>query len=207
MFYSWIKRFLFIIALLTAFVGPAFTEEDERVSIYRDYDDGLFGRSLYRGVIFSVKLESFNRYNTLPVDIDGLTAYLISSDRVDNFLAGRGSGIEIKDKAKKHFSYNKDGISISFALEKAPKDLYEEINRTYKRQLADSRLSAQVIGEVTESYNSGYVIRVLRAENIYRPQYSRIDYEDILISAALIGDVFQPLWGIHNGNDLAAPGK
>jgi hypothetical protein len=47
------------------------------------------------------------------------------------------------------------------------------------------------------------VIRIHEAENVYRPETARIDYEDVLISASLLGDEFQPLWGIHDGNDAA----
>jgi len=195
---SWIKRIAFA-ALLPAFFSMAAFADDPMVSIYRDFDDGLFGRSLYRGVLFSVKLESFSRYVSLPVkDINGLTAYLVSNDRAEYLEAGHGDGITLRDNKDRHYGYEKNGISISFSLEKAPEDLYEEIKRTY------SNNTGNVIREVTESYRNGFVIRVLRAENVYRPQFSNLDYEDILISAALIGDSFQPLWGIHDGNDLTA---
>ncbi len=195
---SFIRRFVFAAVLLVLFGTAAFSD-DPTVSIYRDFDDGLFGRSLYRGVVFSVKLESFNRYVSLPVkDVDGLTAYLVSMDRAEYLAAGLGDGITVQDKKNRLFSYEKNGISISFSLEKAPEDLYEEIERTYSKNAAD------VIREVTESYRNGYVVRILKAENVYRPQFSSIDYEDILISAALIGNYFQPLWGIHDGNDITA---
>ena len=208
---SQIKKALFAALLLAVLCFPVFSD-DALVSIYRDYDDGLFGRSLYRGVIFSVKLESFIRYNSFPVkDVDGtgnndgLTGYLLSESRADDLKEGRGNGVTILDSEKKLYSFNRDGISIEFGLEKAPPDFYEEISRTYNNLLSDSERAQQVIREVKKSYESGYLIRVYRAENVYRPQYTGIEYEDVLISAALIADSFQPLWGIHDGNDLTSP--
>jgi len=189
MLFSRIKMFSFTVVLLAVLPASVFGE-DPKVSIYRDFDDGLFGRSLYRGVVFSVKLDSFQRYETLPVkDMDGagtgdgLTAYLCSGKRAADLAAGRGDGITVLDGNNREYLYEKDGIRVQFSLESAPEDLYEEIR---------------------ESYKSGYVIRIHRAENVYRPQYSGIDYEDVLISASLIGDSFQPLWGIHDGADITA---
>jgi len=208
-----IKKISFAVVLLTAVCVSAFSE-DPKVSIYRDYDDGLFGRSLYRGVIFSVKLDSFQRYETLAVkDMDGigsgdgLTAYLISGNRMEDLAAGRGDGVTILDSDEKMYLYEKDGISVQFSLESAPKDLYEEIRRTYSGRYTDAVYTEQLIREVSDSYRSAYVIRIHRAENVYRPQFTGIDYEDILISASLIGDSFQPLWGIHDGADITAPGE
>ena len=205
------KWILFTASLLVLLCFPVFSDDAE-VSIYRDYDDGLFGRSPYRGVIFSVKLDSFSRYNSFPVkDVngtgnnDGLTGYLLSGSRAEDLEAGRGNGVIILDSEKKIFSFSRDGINIKFGLEKAPADLYEEISRTYNTLLSDSRRAQQVIREVRKMYESGYLIRIYRAENVYRPQYTGIEYEDVLISAALIADSFQPLWGIHDGNDLTAP--
>jgi len=213
MLFSRIKKFFFTVFLLAVVCVSAFSE-DPKVSIYRDYDDGLFGRSLYRGVIFSVKLESFQRYETLPVkDMDGhgtgdgLTAYLLSGNRAEDLAAGRGDGVTILDRDKRLYLYEKEGISIQFSLEPAPGDLFDEIRRTYSGRYTDVAYTEQLIREVSDSYNSAYVIRIHRAENVYRPQYTGIDYEDILISASLIGDSFQPLWGIHDGNDLTSPVK
>ncbi|MCK5249334.1 MAG: hypothetical protein KAJ98_05175 [Spirochaetaceae bacterium] len=217
MLYLRIRKVVSVTVLLMAFCGPAFStgpivfDDEPAVSIYRDFDDGLFGRSLYRGVVFSVKLGSFDRYRTLPVrDIDGLTAYLVSSRRGEDLAAGRGPGISMNSRAPredlpqpKHdpetwlYIYDRDGITVAFSLEEAPKDLFDEIRRTYTGR-------ESVIEEVSESYRNGYIIRIHNAENVYRPEFARIDYEDVLVSAALIGDTFQPLWGIHDGNDITA---
>jgi hypothetical protein len=179
------------------------------VSIYRDYDDGLYGRSLYRGVVFSVKLESFSRYRSLPVPPgEGLTAYLVSRNRAEDLAAGRVRGVtsaepvpgSLPERAseeaeKKLFVYNRDGLQIAFSLERVSQEILDEIGRTYPGNLPVSQ-------SVSDSYRGGFVVRVHTAENVYRPEYSEIDYEDVLIAASFAGDRFQPLWGIHDGNAL-----
>jgi hypothetical protein len=214
------RKIFSIIALATLACGPIWSigpldfDGDPAVSIYRDYDDGLFGRSIYRGVIFSVKLDSFGRYRTLPVGhLDGLTAYLVSSRRGNDIAAGSSEGLVLigpaprynlprptRDPEKWLYRYNRDGIKIVFSLEAAPEDLYNEIQSTYFGK-------ESLIEEVSESYRDGYILRIHEAENLYRPQIAKIDYEDILVAAALIADIFQPLWGIHDGNGLGSDWK
>ncbi|MDF1569966.1 MAG: hypothetical protein RQ801_10880 [Spirochaetaceae bacterium] len=207
------KSFLWISYLLTSGVlavvitapigasGPLVMDGEPVVSIYRDFDDGLFGRSRYRGIVFSVRRESFARYRTLPVrDFDGLTAYLLSAERAADLAAGRGYSTVVAspadDELASLYVFDNAGTRVVFSLERAPDDLYEEIDRTYPS-------NPEVAQEVSRSYRSGYVIRIHEAENVYRPETGRIDYEDVLISASLLGDEFQPLWGIHDGNDAA----
>jgi hypothetical protein len=208
------KRLLFLVPVLClaaglSAVGPVDFNGDPAVTIYRDYDDGLFGRSIYRGVMFSVKLDSFSRYRTLPVgDTDGLTSYLVSSLRGADFAGGSVEGLAIRGTADREnlpdpgrlpekwlYEYNRHGINIIFSLESAPEDLFDEINRVYAP-------GSSLNDEVSEFYRRGYIVRIHAAENLYRPQFAGIDYEDVLISASFIGDRFQPLWGIHDGNGL-----
>lgn len=205
--------FVLLSAAAVSAKGPLNIGDDPAVTIYRDFDDGLFGRSVYRGVVFSVKLGAFDRYRSLQVGaIDGLTAYLVSADRADAMASNRAfrtsrlgpvsskaETLPDEDAVKWIYSFEWKGILITFALERTPEELFEEISRTY---LENSLVAA----EVSKSYREGYVVRILTAENVYRPHHARIDYEDILISAALIGDDFQPLWGIHDGNALTSVG-
>jgi hypothetical protein len=211
------RKILSIIVLTTMVcvsiwsIGPLDFDGDPAVSIYRDYDDGLFGRSIYRGVIFSAKLDSFGRYRTLPVgDPGGLTAYLVSSRRGNDIAAGNTKGLNLsglaprynlprpaRDPEKWLYHYAMDGVEITFSLEAAPEDLYNEIRLTYFGK-------ESLIKEVSELYRDGYILRIHEAENLYRPEIAQIDYEDILVAAALIGDIFQPLWGIHDGNGLGS---
>jgi len=175
-------------------LGPLRIGDDEAVTIYRDYDDGLFGRSLYRGVVFSVKLDAFDRYRSLALrDIDGLTAYLVSPGRAAAFA----DAPELRVDRNGRFVYDRNGLRFVFSLERASPELFAEIERTYPDR-------PDVVETVSAAYRSGYVVRVHEAENVYRPESARIDYEDVLVAAALIGDRFQPLWGIHDGNALAA---
>ena len=210
-------------------VGPLEFDGETAVSIYRDFDDGLFGRSIYRGVVFSVKLDSFQRYESLPLldnpvyRSEGLSAYLVGAERAEQLAAGLGTGVtryvplpdvsrrgkfvqpvQIVQPTEKGspedylYRYDKGGIQLMFSLERASEALRDEIKRTYPE-------NNDVAGQVLQSYEIGYVVRIHEAENVYRPEFLELDYEDILISASLIGDRFQPLWGIHDGNDICAP--
>jgi hypothetical protein len=194
--------------------GPVDLDGESAVSIYRDFDDGLYGRSLYRGVVFSVKLGSFDRYRSLPsAPAEGLTAYLVSAGRAlgisrgeiegitrEGIVPGSAGRMTVPDIEKWIYAYEKDGLEISFALEKAPGDLLAEIRRTYPENEETALL-------VSSSYRDGFVVRVYRAENVYRPEHSELDYEDVLIAASFAGDRFQPLWGIHDGNALTVSGN
>lgn len=209
---------MFLLALVATgslgSIGPVDFDGDAAVSIYRDFDDGLYGRSLYRGVIFSAKLDSFSRYRTLAVgDTGGLTAYLVSSIRGGELASGLIDAVSIRGAAENApdvglgripekwlYEYDNNGLRIVFSLESAPDDIFDEIRRTYAGDLSG-------IETVSESYRNGFLVRVHEAENIYRPQFSELDYEDVLISASFIGDRFQPLWGIHDGNALEFPSK
>lgn len=210
------RRTQFVSALMIVFVlsagatGPVFFDNDEAVSIYRDFDDGLFGRSLYRGVMFSVKLDSFARYRSLPVrDMDGLTGYLLSGDTAEALSESRVPGVirqervagipvtEGDEPGMWLYRFSRDGIDVVFSLERVPEDLLEEVDRTYP----DNRPVAE---QVKESYRSSWVIRIHVAENVYRPGVGLIDYEDVMVSAALLADDFQPLWGLHDGNALVS---
>lgn len=214
--YLWIRNLLtsgvlaVVISAPIGASGPLVMDGEPVVSIYRDFDDGLFGRSRYRGIVFSVRMESFARYRTLPLrDLDGLTAYLLSAGRAADLAAGKGNftvkflpaddkpaSLDKSDPLNWLYAFDNAGTRVVFSLERAPDDLYEEIERTYP-------LNPEVAQEVSQSYRSGYVIRIHEAENVYRPETAKIDYEDVLISASLLGDKFQPLWGIHDGNDAA----
>jgi len=223
---SIIFTIIFLPGLFFSSLSLSAQEPGRTVSIYRDFDDGLYGRSIYRGIIFSVKLKSFARYSSLPLENgNGLTAYLISCERAFELAAGKNQYIRLfklerkKEKIETEeitgeninlcggekgsgvkpeeylYSYKKDGIEIDFSLEKVPEEIINEIKRTYPD-------NPKVQKEVIDSYKSGYVIRIHKAENVYRPQFAFPDYEDVLISAALIGNDFQPLWGIHDGLDI-----
>ncbi|MCG8452666.1 MAG: hypothetical protein MI717_05755 [Spirochaetales bacterium] len=191
-------------------IGPEVFEGEEAVTIYRDFDDGRFGRSLYREVLFSLKPACFARYSSLNVaeGMDGRTAYLVSQDRAQAMTQpGKIPGLvrvgEQGERAPDVFAsphhgayhYQTQDLDIVFALERASETMYEEILRTYSSQ-------PQVAQLVTQSYQNGYVVRVIRAENAYRPHIARLDYEDVLLTAAFVGNRFQPLWGIHDGNAL-----
>ncbi len=191
----------FLTALPAGALGPVFLEKDETVSIYRDFDNGLYGRSEYRGVVFSVKLKALRRYRSMaPPEGSELTVLLLSEKSARLLAEKPPRGIKRVRPVPGNpenwiYRLKRDGIEIEFSLEAAPKELFAEIQRTYPQ---DSATAAAV----SESYRNGSVIRVWLAENVYRPEFSFISYEDVLLSAALIADSFQPLWGIHDGNNL-----
>lgn len=192
--------------------GPLYLERDEAVTIYRDFDNGGFGRSEYRGVVFSIKLESFRRYRSLaPRGGSALTGLLLSPENTE-LLSGAlpegltrarpvpagETGVEREQRSPREawiYRLDKDGIQVEFSLERAPEEIFDEIRNTYRDDAATEAL-------VAESYRQGYILRIWLAENVYRPEFAFVDYEDVLVSATLLADPFQPLWGIHDGNNF-----
>ena len=76
--------------LLFLMIPYFLTAEDPVVSIYDEFDDGLFGKSIHRGVIVSVKKEAFTRAETFKVKNDDeegyLTAVVMSKDNAEKLV-------------------------------------------------------------------------------------------------------------------------
>ncbi|MBN2627861.1 MAG: hypothetical protein JXA95_14435 [Spirochaetales bacterium] len=195
-----IKSFLPILLLILAFPGLSAQEEDF-VSIYDDLSDSTFGRSVDRSIIRGVRLDRFGLYRTLPVDRallddpreEGFLTPLVFADSKKSVLDREGYP-GVRRNGEGRYLLTADGIDITFSLEKPSPALLEEID-SYYRDWPEWQ------EPVAARYRDNWVIRIHRAENVFEPWVDRIDYNEALLSAALIADDDQWLWGVHDGAD------
>jgi hypothetical protein len=189
------KLLLFLFGLSFSF---SLFAEDPIVSIYDEFDDGLYGKSIYRGVIVSVKKSAFARSETLPVKNDGegyLTAVIMSKSNAEKLMNGyyrlkseMRDGVEV-------YSFSKDGLSFHFSIEKASEKLINMVSDYYRN---DEFWHDPLV----EYYRENYVIRIHSAENVFESWTEEITYNEAMVAATLIGDSDQWLWGIHNGSEI-----
>ncbi|MDC7220922.1 MAG: hypothetical protein PQJ59_13385 [Spirochaetales bacterium] len=172
------------------------------VSIYDDTSDSNFGRSVSRGVIRAVRLDRFSHYRSLPVErelLEGkgfegyLTPLVLDDQKKGRLEAGLYKGILSDGEGR--FSLNRNGVDIVFSLEKPNEALYREIDAYYEEW-------PEWHEPVRNHYRDNWVIRIHRAENVFEPWIDRITYNEALLSAALIADEDQWLWGVHDGADI-----
>jgi len=177
--------------------------EEPVVSIYDEFDDGLFGKSIHRGVIVSVKKAAFTRAETFPVDNNGesgfLTAVIMSSSTADKLKEGYFNLNKRMEMGRTVYLYNKDGLNFEFSLEKAGSKLIDIVSEYYKS-------NETWHDPLVEYYKDNYVIRIHSTENVFDSWSDEITYNEALISATLIGDSDQWLWGIHDGSDILNKG-
>lgn len=169
------------------------------VSIYDEFDGGLFGRSVHRGVVVSVKKSAFARSESFDVKNDGDNGYLtavVMSEKTGQKLLADGYGLPYKIvNNKKIFTFNKDGLDISFSIEKANERLIRMVSEFYSD---DETWHDPLV----DHYRKNYVIRIFRAENVFDSWSDDISYSEAMIAATLLGDTDQWLWGIHDGSDI-----
>lgn len=177
-------------------------QEGDWVAIYDDISDSRYGRSVFRSVVREVRLERFGLYRTLPVErdlLDGpgergfLTPLVLGDSKKRNLEEGVYGNV--RKEGDGLYRYTREGIDITFSLEKPEAPLIEEIESYY----ADWPEWRE---PVLEHYRNNWVIRIYRAENVFEPWIDRIEYNEALLSAALIADRDQWLWGIHDGADI-----
>lgn len=188
-----------VVILVTLFISVFLFAEDPLVSIYDEFDDGLFGKSIHRGVIVSVKKSAFARSETYSIKNDDesgfLTAVIMSSVNAQKLMDGyfrldkrMESGISI-------YHFDQDGLDFEFSVEKASDKLILMVSEYYKN---DEIWHDPLV----EYYRDNYVIRVHSTENIFDSWSDEITYNEALVAATLIGDSNQWLWGIHDGSDI-----
>ena len=192
-----------VLIFLSFFVSFLLFAEDPIVSIYDEFDDGLFGKSIYRGVIVSVKKTAFTRAETFSIKNDDesgyLTAVIMSSTNAARIEEGFFNLNKRTEMGRTIYSYNKDGLNFDFSIEKAGDKLIEIVSDYYKK---DEIWHDPLV----EYYKSNYVIRIHSTENIFDSWSDEITYNEALVTATLIGDDDQWLWGIHNGSDILNKG-
>lgn len=200
LYHKRLNTFFGLIFILLSVV-PLLAEQrfplEKSVTIYDDYDDGRFGRSEFRSVMRTVKLDAFSRSETLPVyssaleEDSFLTAVVLSSQRYDQLIPRMDSRGIIR--------FEKEGILFSFSLEKPGEELLSILDEYYQGPWRKWR------DPVRNHYLNNYVIRIHSAENVFEPWNDTVSYSEAMLMATLIGDKDQCLWGIHDGLNLIFP--
>lgn len=193
--------------------NPLVKSRPGQVSIYADHDNGLYGRSLYRTLVLTVRDPLYKRTDTYYVSKEigsYLTAVLLSGDTVTVLRETMQSGqtmflgeyeIEIDRSVQSpvpespvyRFRNNAYQLDMSFSVEKPSDELIKLIQQFY----ADDPKNRQL---VEDAYKSGYVIRIFAAENFIDPWNHDISMNEALVMATYIGDLEQPFWGVADGN-------
>lgn len=191
---------LFSCQLLSAQISQP--DEDPKakgdmVTIYTDFIEQSFGRSPYRQALLSVDLRAFERYRSYPVAEPGgwLTAVVMRKETVDKLRAGTlpiSSSIHI-NRGKYYLNYK--GISLVFSVEGVTTRQIEMIERVYAN-LPTAR------SQVLDYYRQNFVIRIYEAEDLFHPQVQEISFFEAMLSATIIGDSQQWLWGVHDARDI-----
>lgn len=192
-----------VLLLVSLFVSVLLFAEDPVVSIYDEFDDGLFGKSIHRGVIVSVKKAAFSRSETFKIKNDEesgyLTAVVMSSDSAQKLMNGHYRLEKRAVPGNTIFSYDKEGLNFEFSIEKAGEKLIQMVSDHYKND--------EVWHDpLVEYYRENYVIRVHSTENIFDSWSDEITYNEALVAATLVGDSNQWLWGIYDGSDILNKG-
>lgn len=193
--------FTVIVMLLMPFFISA---ETPRVSIYSDADQARYGQTFSRGRRISFELPDFRTVDTIDAPAGGIQTAVIADARVKNaieilledknFIFIENSVLtktEFSGKPAYGFNWNEYGFEIVFSFEKADQHLDEVIEQTYSK---DSYL----LGELRRSYADNYAVRIYRADDIVR-RNGKLDFSEAMLAATVIGDSFQPLFGIHDG--------
>ncbi len=174
------------------------------VNIYADNDPNLMGVSKEKVWLKSYMLSNFEYYQTLSTETNKgyLTPVTVSRDLfylLDEFLEfqdiyRKGNVIVTKEDGIYHFHDEDISLQFSFGLEKASDPIFNIIENIYKN---DPKNATAVLNHYLDSW----VIRIYSAENVVNPDIETLDFDDILITATIIGEKFQWLWGIHDGVD------
>lgn len=189
---------IILIFLCFSFIPHLFAEES-LVSIYDEFDNGLFGKSVHRGVIVTIKKSAFSRSETLMVKNEGevgyLTAVVMTNSTAKKLMDGFYKLDHFVSDGYTIYIINKDGLNFSFSIEKAGENLIDFVSESYK----DDKLWHDPL---VEYYRDNYVLRIHSAENIFESWTEEITYNEAIVAATLIGDADQWLWGIHDGCDI-----
>lgn len=177
---------------------------DPIVNIWADNSPLNLGVSKERVWLKSYFLSKFSHYSTLNTETNIGVPTVVTVSRDLYFL--------LDDILKHKNSYTKDSISISksnnvftfidnsiqlkisFSLEKPGQEVLNIISNIYKDDEPTRK-------SVTDHYLQSWIVRIHAAENIVEPDFDTLDFNDILISATIIGEKFQWLWGVHDGVD------
>ncbi|MFQ3619641.1 MAG: hypothetical protein SNJ78_01730 [Spirochaetales bacterium] len=195
------------------FLSPSWAEEpriiSQQIHIYEDASARDFGKSWHRQGVKSISLQEFSSSRTLATkDPDGVVTAVVINARVVHALEKFLEGFEERwlEPAwywkEKHpfrtiYTYYDPSLRLqfSFSFEKPNSAVLQLIDRTYARDPKNRK-------EVRDYYEKNFVVRIHAAENIFEPWLDTLTFNEILLAATLVGDPFQPLWGIHDGFGL-----
>ncbi len=192
---------IFIVIFL---VVSKFIFSNEIVNIWADNNKDYLGVSFERVWLKSYFLSNFEFYSTLNTDTkDGvLTAVTASRDlyflledifKFENRYE-KDSIIITKESNIYTFIDNSKHLNFSFSLEKPNDFVLGIINMVYENDQKTGKI-------VRDHYLESWVIRIYSAANVINPDFNTLDFDDILITATIIGEKSQWLWGIHDGVD------
>ncbi len=177
---------------------------DQIVNIWADNSPLHLGVSKERVWLKSYFLSNFNYYPTLDTDTKIGVPTVVTVSRELYFLLDdllmydksftKNSVIVSKSDNIYTFIDNSIQLEISFSLEKPGQDILNIISMIYKNDEKTKKI-------VTDHYLQSWIIRIHSAENVISPDLNTLDFDDILISATIIGEKFQWLWGVHDGVD------
>ncbi len=187
-------------------MSPGFLHAD--IEIYAGFKPELYGAALDRTEVRHYPLELFCRSGTADAPPEGILTVVTfnGSVRADllELLSLEEKIIDTRFSLSKtnisghdvfYLTYTPSGLDIAFSLEKPTSRIYDVIDRIYVDRPDAAR-------EVKKHYSDNYLVRIHRAENIIRPDRDILEFEEALVSATVIGESFQHLWGVHDGNDL-----
>ena len=194
------KRLCLLIFILVSFN----IYSDDIVNIWADNSVENMGVSKDRIWLKSYFLSTFEDFSTIKTESNAgvLTPITVS----------RSLYFKLEKLLKFNPEYNRDTISISkkgrvyhfidrsiqlefsFGLEKPGDNIIRLIDRVYGADKEDKKA-------VLDHYLESWVVRIYSGENVTSPDVNILDFSDILITATIIGEKFQWLWGIHDGTD------
>lgn len=194
------KYLLFILFTILNFN----TFSDQIVNIWADNSPLYLGVSQERVWLKSYFLSNFNYYPTLDTEKKTGIPTIVTVSRELYFQLDELLMYE-KSYTKDSITISKSGniytfidnsiqLEISFSLEKPGQKILNIISMIYK----DDNKTKKI---VSDHYLQSWIIRIHSAENVIAPDLNTLDFDDILISATIIGEKFQWLWGVHDGVD------
>lgn len=200
---------MLVLSLLLNGPSSLWSGEEDRVVIYTDASPKEFGKSWKRHGVRAVSFREFASTRTLSVaDPDGVLTAVLVDARVNQALRNFMEGFRERwiDPAwlwaeqrgnRTVYTYFDPNLRLqfSFSLEKPNEKILALIDRTYAKDPSARK-------KVRELYLKNYVVRVHSAENVFEPWLYTITFDEVLLVATLVGNDFQPLWGIHDGCGL-----
>ncbi|MCL2520344.1 MAG: hypothetical protein FWE37_05010 [Spirochaetaceae bacterium] len=183
------------------------------VSIWDDLDNGLWGRSINRSIRRTVYERQFRLSSTFYVSNDigyFLTAVTINvavvnrleqamrdnrSLMIGEFELSIDEAVSTLTTPVYRLVSRRTGLDTSFAFVKPPATMLRMIEAFYQNDPFNREI-------VVDYYRNNYVIAIYAAENIFESWHQQITLPDAMIMATLLGDRFQKMWGVHDGNAL-----